>query len=229
MREDLTWCPFQHSYKNCDLCSSYCDYEDTEDIEEENEDLEEAVDGVFQSGFDYGFKKGYKARRDEELENFEPIDWGLSEEYDEEDEELYEQLYQSGELSEKEAKAFEIGRNIGFTAGLAECSSSVEDNYKEGYKDALLGEPCFIEDEEIEEIIEDLRDKKCDMSILRYDTDFLGMVKTLQDKIFSLHRFSENEDFKREIMDIFHLLTVITENQVMKPVYDYWVKLEELK
>lgn len=251
-------------------CPLHPDYED----DYEDEDLEEAVDGVFQSGFDYGFKKGYKARRDEEIEDFEPIEWklsdtphttlktyGLSEEhhcacpcgldccefndynldvsdcegcefnlgdFEDEDLEEIEALYQAGELEPDTAKAYEMGKNYGFEQGMKELSIASEENYLEGYKDALLGEPCFIEDEEIENILEDIKERKKDYN-LSYDTEFLSLVKEIQKNVCQLHKYSDNQEFKRNTYDILHLLTELTQLMVMKPVYDYWVRLEDIE
>ena len=60
-----------------------------------------------------------------------------------------------------------------------------------------------------------------------YDTEFLAYIKELQDRVSRLHKYSDNNGFKQEIYDIFHLITVITEHQVMQPVYKYWVDLED--
>lgn len=244
------FCPYNKNATcsgwTCDsTCEIHPDYED----DYEDEDLEEAVDGVFQSGFDYGFKKGYKARRDEEIEDFEPIEWklsdtplktyGLSEEehpcdceccpfgdFEDEDLEEIEVLYQAGELEPDTAKAYEMGKNYGYEQGMKELYLASEENYLEGYKDAITGEPCFIENEEIEKILEDIKERKKDYN-LNYDTDFLDLIKDLQDAICKLHKYSKNPEFKRNLYDIFHLVTEITQLMVMKPVYEYWVKLED--
>jgi len=192
---------------------------------------------------------------EEDEEDFEPIEWklpdtptvslktyGISEEehpcvgcdceccpvcdFEEENLEEIEALYQAGELEPDTAKAYEMGKNYGFEQGMKELSIASEENYLEGYKDALLGEPCFIEDEEIEKILEDIKERKKDYN-LSYDTDFLDLIKDLQDAICKLHKYSKNPEFKRNLYDIFHLVTEITQLMVMKPVYEYWVKLED--
>ena len=142
-----------------------------------------------------------------------------------EDLEEIEALYQSGELEPDKAKTYEMGKNYGYNIGLAEGSSSNEDCYIEGYKDCFLGEEPCIYDEDLEELLEQNNSFSVDNMI--YDTDFLDYVKELQDKISKLHKYSDNSEFRKEIYDIFHLITVITENQVMKPVYQYWVDLED--
>ncbi len=240
-REDLSG--FRCALECSDECPMHPDYEP-------KENYSDALNQAYDAGWEQGYKKGYiQAMEDEDAwvdeedkEDFEPIEWkvsdmthttlktyGLSEyEEDEEDYEIYEKLFQSGDLEPEVAKAYEIGKNYGFDLGLAECSSSMESSYLEGYKDAITGEPCFIEDEEIEDILEDIRDRKKEYN-LSYDTEFLSLVKEIQKNVCQLHKYSDNQEFKRSTYDILHLLTELTQLMVMKPVYDYWVRLEDIE
>lgn len=134
-------------------------------------------------------------------------DEGYSCDYDEDIEELLEKVN-----SKREAY------DLGVLQGL-------DDGYLDGYKDCIKGEIPVIENAELQELIEQhYREEYLEEP--EYDTAFLAYIKDLQDRISRLHKYSENEDFKREIMDIFHLITVITESQVMQPVYRFWIDLE---
>lgn len=194
-------CDYDEEDCDCSVCKKGIDRPDLDFEIEDEEDYDEYIEG-----YNQGYKKGYIARLEEE-----------DEEYDEDIEELLEEV-------DSKREAYDLGVLQG-----------VDDGYLEGYKSCLKGEACYIWDEELDELlkaVEELKEFKenCREDCLvepEYDTEFLAYIKELQDRICRLHKYSDNKGFKQEIYDIFHLITVITEHQVMQPVYQYWVDLED--
>lgn len=192
----------------------------------------EAEKQIFNSGWIGGYKEGFEAGLSE-------VDEGYSCDYDEEDNDEFilgfNQGYKKGYLQRLEEEDEEYSDEIDEL--LEDCDSfreaydlgvlqGLDDGYLDGYKDCIKGEIPVIENAELQELIEQhYREEYLEEP--EYDTVFLAYIKDLQDRISRLHKYSENEDFKREIMDIFHLITVITESQVMQPVYRFWIDLED--
>ena len=172
---------------------------------------------MFNAGWIGGYKEGFEAG----LSEFED---GYSCDYDEEDNDDdndefilgYNQGYKKGYLQRLEEEDEEYSDEIDEL--LEDCGSMREaydlgvlQGLDEGYNNCLeeqsCREDCLVEPE--------------------YDTEFLAYIKELQYRVSRLHKYSDNNGFKQEIYDIFHLITVITEHQVMQPVYKYWVDLED--
>lgn len=167
-------CPYKEGLKcflaDCEDCPIHPDYESEEDIE--------TFDSVYAEGWQQGFKKGYIQAMEEadewvdedeedrnsfDLEGLKdtpytldkPIDWQSEKEpHTPYNEDIYEKLYQSGDLEPSVAKAYEMGKNYAYDLGLAQGLQEVEDYYILGYKDCFLGEEPMIFDEELKDLLE---------------------------------------------------------------------------
>lgn len=182
--------------------------------EEKRTDTEKQI---FNSGWIGGYKEGFEAGLSE-FEDGYSCDYD-EEDYDDDNDEFilgFNQGYKKGYIARLEEQDEEYSDEIDEL--LEDCDSfreaydlGVLQGLDEGYNNCLeeqyCREDCLVEPE--------------------YDTEFLAYIKELQDRVSRLHKYSDNNGFKQEIYDIFHLITVITEHQVMQPVYKYWVDLED--
>ena len=146
-------------------------------------DEEDFDDSEFIKGYNQGYKKGYLQRLEEQDEEYEDeIDKVLA-----------------------ECDSFREAYDLGVLQG--------EDNgYLEGYKSCLKGEACYIWDEELDELLEEVEEIKENSKYINktiedleetedclvepeYDTEFLAYIKELQDRVSRLHKYSDNNGF----------------------------------
>ena len=156
------------------------------------------------------------------------LDW---EDYTEEDDDIYEKLFQSGDLVPEVAKAYEKGKNYGFDKGLSEGSLVAEDNYILGYKDCLLGENPFVYNEELNELLEQNKAfENYDNSVpagLDIDTDIIDSLEVLKNELIDLKRgYLDREDitekqFINRVMSMLHTIGIIQENYVKEELFRY--------
>ena len=226
-------------------CPIHPDYEDEYDSE-----LEKELDEAYSAGWNQGYKKGYIAAMEDEdnwvededeeycdcdcctrecpFADEEDIDW---EDYIEENDDIYEKLFQLGELEPEVAKAYEKGKNYGYNIGLAEGSSAAEENYALGYKDCLLGEKPCIYDEELEELLEQENSfEDYDNSVpagIDIDTDIIDSLEQLKNELIDLKRgYLDREDiddkqFINRVMSMLHTIGIIQENYVKEELFRY--------